>query len=56
MGRWRLPQEGPGFCDVELRVVEKKPLHITAGTYMNSNEGALPPFPPPPSPPLNTHS
>eukprot|EP00208_Stichococcus_sp_RCC1054_P001202 CAMPEP_0206145992 /NCGR_PEP_ID=MMETSP1473-20131121/29170_1 /ASSEMBLY_ACC=CAM_ASM_001109 /TAXON_ID=1461547 /ORGANISM="Stichococcus sp, Strain RCC1054" /LENGTH=448 /DNA_ID=CAMNT_0053542405 /DNA_START=138 /DNA_END=1481 /DNA_ORIENTATION=- len=33
-------KEGPGFCDVELRVREKKPLHITAGTYVNSNEGS----------------
>ncbi len=35
-------QEGRGFCNVELRVHEKKPLHITAGTYVNSNEGAVP--------------
>lgn len=35
-------QEGRGFCNVELRVHEKKPLHITAGTYVNSNEGPVP--------------
>lgn len=33
----KLSEEGPGFCTVVLRVEEKKPLHITAGTYVTGD-------------------